>query len=414
EVEHSDNNANGWKGMQKFSIQSPLSRNMLNEYVFHQLLADEGVLTPSYQFLPTQLNGEMIGIMAIEGHFTPELLTQQNRHPGPILKFNENHLWDMRAKKIEHISEYPTVEAAEVKVFSKRTYQSDTALALVERGRSLLYAHQQNLAPLDSLFNVDLLAKYFAICEVIGAAHSYLWHNTRYYYNERVDRLEPIGFDGNPSINPNLSDFHLLPTFKKPFIREKRVVNLVSSVNFQKAFIAYLRKFSSEAYLLEFFSKHAMELKKQESILQREYPHYVFPRAALFYRASKIQTMYSDWKLSTVQCRSASFVSVDHSVVPFPGISVVAYKKKLANEFVQIDVLNYFNEEFTIVSVHNANNTKRIESKKVLAPFNSPNQPDRISLVIPFSPTHVTVRFNSLDQEYEVKISKYQFPNILN
>ena len=48
-------------------------------------------------------------------------------------------------------------------------------------------------------FDVDNLARFFAIIDLLGANHSVLIQNLRLYYNPINQKLEPIGFDGDLS-----------------------------------------------------------------------------------------------------------------------------------------------------------------------------------------------------------------------
>ena len=53
-------------GFRQFSIQTPETRNFLYEWAMHQNLAEEDVLTTRYDFVNVMLNGELLGIYAIE------------------------------------------------------------------------------------------------------------------------------------------------------------------------------------------------------------------------------------------------------------------------------------------------------------------------------------------------------------
>ena len=71
--------------------------------------------------------------------------------------------------------------------------------------RDLLNSFLNKNAEVKDVFDVDLLAKYFAISDLLSADHGYIWHNLRFYYNPVTGRLAPIGFDAIPPtyLNPN-------------------------------------------------------------------------------------------------------------------------------------------------------------------------------------------------------------------
>ena len=79
-------------GMKRFSIQNPEERLYEGAIIFFEALRREGVLTPRYFFTDLTVNGKNIGIMAVEEHFSKELLESQGRKEGVILKYDES-LW---------------------------------------------------------------------------------------------------------------------------------------------------------------------------------------------------------------------------------------------------------------------------------------------------------------------------------
>ena len=55
--------------MRRFSIQHPATRGYQGEVIFQETLRRLGVLTPRYFFVDVIINGDDIGIMALEEHF---------------------------------------------------------------------------------------------------------------------------------------------------------------------------------------------------------------------------------------------------------------------------------------------------------------------------------------------------------
>ena len=79
-------------GMKRFSLQNPEERIYESAILFFEALRREGVLTPRYFFIDLTVNGKHIGVMALEEHFSKELLESQGRKESVILKFDES-LW---------------------------------------------------------------------------------------------------------------------------------------------------------------------------------------------------------------------------------------------------------------------------------------------------------------------------------
>ena len=87
---------NTFKGLKSFSIQSPHTRTFLDEWFMHKIFKKEDILTTRYEFIDVKLNNKQLGIYAYEEHFEKQLLESSNRREGPILKFNEEGLWETR------------------------------------------------------------------------------------------------------------------------------------------------------------------------------------------------------------------------------------------------------------------------------------------------------------------------------
>ena len=73
----------------------PNTRSFSHQSVNHKLNEKEGVLTTRYSFMPVYINGVEIGVYAIEEHFEKQLLESKDKREGPILKFDEEGVWEM-------------------------------------------------------------------------------------------------------------------------------------------------------------------------------------------------------------------------------------------------------------------------------------------------------------------------------
>jgi hypothetical protein len=80
-------------GMRRFSIQAPVVRDYQTEPIFLEHLRREGVLTPRFRFVEVSIKGKDIGVMAVEEHFSTELLESQKRREGVILRFDDSAFW---------------------------------------------------------------------------------------------------------------------------------------------------------------------------------------------------------------------------------------------------------------------------------------------------------------------------------
>lgn len=190
----------------QFSLQTPETRNFINEWAFHQNLMEEGILATRYDFVNVLLNGRLLGIYAIEEHFAPELIESQGRRAGVIIRFDEDLYWNNLANfwedgiSVDGGSWLATNESsADITAFQESKVAADPVLkAEADTARALLRAYQTGERPASEVFNVELMGRYFALTDLWGACHGVFWHNWRFYYNPVTGLLEPVGFDNEP------------------------------------------------------------------------------------------------------------------------------------------------------------------------------------------------------------------------
>jgi len=189
-------------GMRRFSLQSPAARDHQGEPIFLEHLKKEGVLSPRYFFVDVSVNGKDIGVMAIEEHFSKELLESQQRKEGVILRFDESPFW-MNRNLNGTFGPYSNPYVAMIKPFrSSKIAKSELLSGDLDAAIGLLRGFMDgDLAPHD-VFDVVRMARFMAVVEVWNAHHALGWHNLRFYYNPLIARLEPVGFDGHLKARP--------------------------------------------------------------------------------------------------------------------------------------------------------------------------------------------------------------------
>lgn len=191
-------------GIRTFSIQAPETREYLDEWVYHQYLLDNGILTTHYKFVNVILNGEPKGIYALEEGFAEELIESEQRRQGVLLRFNEDDMWQNVMDFWQEgfnlgggfwVTDFTT---AQVSLFREGTVLSDTTLSKeAQTAIALLQGFQNGTLSASEVFDVDLMGKFYAASDLWGAMHGTLWHNMRFYYNPVTGRIEPVLYDGN-------------------------------------------------------------------------------------------------------------------------------------------------------------------------------------------------------------------------
>lgn len=298
-------------GMKYFSIQHPATRKFVYEWILHQLLKREGLIYHRYKFIDVTINGEEMGIYALEEH-TDKLLIEHNRlREGPILKFNEELAWQelyQQGKMVlgEHQLIKPSFEEAwngagsylssSVEAFQSGKWMADSSLLpQLKKAVHLLEAFRYGDLATSQTFDVKKLATYFAIMDVCGAYNGTQWPNVRFYYNPITGLLEPIGRDGSVTQLRRLSA--VVATQPKP---SEMYWNLVGNQEYfaelfrdRIFFSEYMRaieRLSTPSYLDDFFSSIQGELEDNLLIIQSEFPEFSYSKETIYQNQNYIRS----------------------------------------------------------------------------------------------------------------------------
>jgi len=183
-------------GMRRFSLQHPMTRSYIIDPIFHRLLRRKGLLALRYELVDLVVNGKNLGLMALEEHFSKELLESQGRRESVILRFDESLVWAQTGTYRGFSGPYDSYATSHIKPFrAGRIEQSEKLSQELEVATGLMRGFVNSRLPASQVFDVELMARYLALCEVWGLDHAVRWHNIRFYYNPITARLEPIGFD---------------------------------------------------------------------------------------------------------------------------------------------------------------------------------------------------------------------------
>ncbi len=201
-------------GMQKFSLHHPKARNYVGEWLFHQILSDQGLVSLRYDFLQLFMSVETpegkhiknLGVYAMEEFFAKQLIENNERRTGVLLKIDESLIWKNRVSmaNMEGTEDYVflagIVDYKDLAIlpFGEKTIRKDSTLfSQFLKAKTLLEGYVKDSLPFSAVFDVPLMAKYNAVCNLMGAHHALINHNLRFYYNPVTARLEPVGFDAN-------------------------------------------------------------------------------------------------------------------------------------------------------------------------------------------------------------------------
>jgi len=279
-------------GMKQFSIHHPKTRNFLYEWIYFQALKREGLIALRYDFIDVTLNGKDLGIYALEEHFEKRLIEHNEFREGPIIKLNESFLWEDRAVEMANggvsLTNLQSENASNIDVFKTTTILGDPKLYHQFRiAHNLLESFRYGKLPAHKVFDIDRLAKLYAMSDLFGADHSIVWHNLRFYYNPVTSLLEPIGFDANPG-RATVQVVGANRDFENPITKFKDLA--FSDELFYEAYLRALERFGSEAYLENLFKDIDADLQKNLKILHKEFPFFYFSKRPFYDNLKVIQS----------------------------------------------------------------------------------------------------------------------------
>ena len=267
---------NSYNGMKKFSIQDPSTRSFMMEWFAHKLFEKEDILTTRYQFKVVIINGVNKGVYALEEHFDKRLLEYRKRREGPIVKFDESGIWQARLNQKETgmpFKKYPYLESSEILPFSKkRTRKSPILLKQFMIAKSHMNRYRNLDEDIEAFFDIDKMARFLALCDVMNATHGLIWHNQRNYLNPVKACLEPIAYD---CFTTELKVHHEL-LGKATRWRSDADFTILDALflnpTFDKLYIKYLNKYTQRSYFNTAYREFNKELKHYEALLGHEYP----------------------------------------------------------------------------------------------------------------------------------------------
>lgn len=283
--------------MRVFSVQSPNTRHFLHEYIAHQLFDQEDVLTTRYGFSPLYLNGKSLGLYAWEEHFAKQLLEYNLRREGPIVKFDEDPFW----RNNQHIRVHnewltrPYFETAKViafgmsKTLSKPNLKSQFSIA-----ESLMYQYKDQQAPIDEIFNIDALAKYWALNDIVNGRHGLAWHNQRMYYNPVLCKLEPINFD---NFTEEFDKKEHVAILSATLLKDQRtepehqlLKSIFTSPLLLEKYFYYLDKYTDSAFIDHFLAGQKKDIEHYQSLIDEEFTEYHFDSDFLYKNIKRLKS----------------------------------------------------------------------------------------------------------------------------
>jgi hypothetical protein len=264
-------------GMKTFSLHHPKTRNYLSEWLFQKILKHEGIISLRYDFIDVVVNGQDLGIYAIEEHFEKRLIENNLRKEGPIIKFSEDDYWN--PKRI--LSDEESYLSSKIDGFNYKKVSEDSVIYdQYRRAVTLLKNYRNGKLKFNQVFDLDLFAKHFALSRLFTAGHGERWHNRRFYLNPITDILEPIGFDSN-AMNLRVESNSGVDLFNNSNLHywiqaESMNYELISLIS------KYMEKYLSHGWLDSTMVEFTDDYDRLYRTIQGEWPEYRLDKNILF------------------------------------------------------------------------------------------------------------------------------------
>lgn len=376
-----------FKGMKAFSIQHPKTRSFLKEWIMHQIFRDENILTTRYGFITSSLNGNNLGIYAYEEHFSKELIQYNNKTEAPILKFNEEGIWQTRLNNPKNKNLYPFFEASDIVSFQKKSiFSSDTLRKDFEKGFKLMTKYKEFDENLEDIFDLNYTAKLYALYDIGKIRHSYHWHNQRFYYNPKSNNLEHIAFDCYAGIEEGIEDIiygysdKISFDFKMNYLSKQFFNNELFVSNYKK----FLNKFSESEYLASILNKYKHSSDSLNTILKYEFPDYEFDIGYLIDNAKAIRELLPSYTSNhefLVKPVKYDYASI--GINYFPSIGIKANKHINNKNELVLKIKNFHLDTVYLVgySTDSKNNTLvKFNDSILITPFQTREDASEIKI----------------------------------
>ncbi len=385
-----------------FSIQAPHTKHFLEEWVVHKMMEQEDVLTPRYDFANVSINGNSFGVYAVEEHFTKQLIEYKGRREGPLVRFNEDELWEARLQNDgKDYPNIPLMMASVITAFNDKKIKKDPNMAgYFQIAKNLMHQYRHGLRKPADIFNLDKMARYYVLSDMVRATHGRVWHNQRFYYDPVIGKLEPIFFDGYMSIGEKDAN---QPSILEASERRKYLYNLLSDTEFKSLVSKYVKRYTSVEWLDAFYDKNQQQLEKLEKILQREYPNYQYSKNFVYSKANELRSQLDDSYTKIQDNTLAKISNLDKEPNEIlESISVIAYAVSKDSSGTQLVVQNFHNQEVEVVGTGDEKILQKLREKIRLEAYKGAGLPD--SKEVKFIKSGERLFFEVEGEKYSTKI----------
>ncbi|MBU1996032.1 MAG: CotH kinase family protein, partial [Candidatus Omnitrophica bacterium] len=332
-------------GMKELSIQHPVHRNYLGEWILQKAMRRESVIALDFDFIKVIINDRDFGIYAVEEHFDKRLVENNEFREGIIVKFDEDLRWANIQRNFKDITLPSTYYSSAIDSFQGNSIiKDDTKRTIFKKAFNLLERFRSGELPPNKVFDHKKMARFYALSDFLGGQHATVFHNLRFYYNPVTSLLEPIAFDamGCTKINQLL----FTQAFESEDISFDLDRTLFSDELFLNEYLSELERFSKKSYLEGLFIALRDDIKKKVNILNSEFSG-------------------NDFELLAMNDLMSNSLFIRNSLTPVKGVH--AYLKSIDNKKMVLRIGNIQGLPIEITSIsRNSFELFRPEKKTLL------------------------------------------------
>jgi len=177
-------------GIERFSLRAPAINGYQAEILMAEHLRREGVLAPRVFFVRVALNGQSLGVMKLQEQLGKEMIEAQERRDGAVLRFEDGAKSESNAPGLSRLPDEFLARALAFEPDAGKSAREREAHRALASG--LLDGFLAGSLAAREAFDVDLTARFLAVCELWRAVDALRWPNVRFYLNPITMRLEPI------------------------------------------------------------------------------------------------------------------------------------------------------------------------------------------------------------------------------
>ena len=257
-----------FKGMEEFSIQSPIIRNYTLEALAAKSLSREDIITPRHSYVRLFINGEYFGVRHIEETISRELIESSKRRYGPVFSLNDS---------------ISTAYENSVFDLTDRKNWLNPNKGLPAEALTVLRASRKDKSIFNQYFDIELWAKFMAKLDSLEMFHGTVPKSLKFYLNPTTGLIEPIFFDGHYGAGL-FGNFKLIDVLQK----EKSLIDCrwtCENLYFYRMmfgnpekpnkrfiinYLQSLEKYTSKKYISNFLRKDWEELWLERGTIYRE------------------------------------------------------------------------------------------------------------------------------------------------